>query len=248
MWSNKNKRIEFFNSDPAVIDTFPIIEAKDLKLNWVKETRKNYQEHVHKGHASEPGFKHIARCPGIFDLFKYGYIVSLHKDIIIKLDMEGGFEWIVPSEIKDKTNFHVEYQSTALIANPPWATDFIIKITTGWNVVAPRDLRFLYLPIAYPDTFDFTCTTGIFNPAISTEVNFQVYWNATESPETVIRAGTPLGHLIPLTEKRYEWTQRVSNQHDRDWLKKLNSAFDASFWSTTMRGKIVDMYNNYWKL
>ena len=43
MWSNKNKRIEFFNSDPAVIDTFPIIEAKDLKLNWVKETRKNYQ-------------------------------------------------------------------------------------------------------------------------------------------------------------------------------------------------------------
>jgi hypothetical protein len=102
------------------------------------------------------------------------------------------------------------------------------------------------LPIAYPDNFDFTATAGILDPAIDTQVNFQMFWNATEQ-ETVIKAGTPLGHLIPLTEKRYEWTQRTTNQKDRDWIVKLISAYASSFWHTTMRGKIGEMYNKYWK-
>jgi len=35
-WNRKNK-IEFFNNEASIIENFPIIESKDLKLNWVKE-------------------------------------------------------------------------------------------------------------------------------------------------------------------------------------------------------------------
>ena len=113
-------------------------------------------------------------------------------------------------------------------------------------MVAPEGVKFLMLPIVYPDTFDFTCVTGILDPAILTEVNFQLYWNVKEA-ETLIRAGTPLGHLIPLTEKKYEWVQRIMNQKDRDWVKKSISAYSSSFAMSSMRGKVVEMYKKYWK-
>ena len=91
MWSRRNKRIEFFHSEPSIIDNFPIIEAKDLKLKWVQGAKKDFQKRVRdpdllKNESYD--FKHITRCPGIFDLFKCGYIVTLHKDVVIKSEQK----------------------------------------------------------------------------------------------------------------------------------------------------------------
>ena len=248
MWSRRNKRIEFFHSEPSIIDNFPIIEAKDLKLKWVAAAKKDFQSLVRSPDLLKKEgyeFKHIVRCPGIFDLFKYGYIIPLHKDIIIKPKGKE-FDYVLPSKPHRDRTFTISWQSGNLIAKPPWAADFIVKINTGWWVIAPKGIKFLVLPIAYPDTFDFTSTIGIFDPAKSTEVNFQMFWNATE-PETTIRAGTPLGHLIPLSEKKYQMVQRNMNQRDYDWVEKFYSAYDSTFSHSTMRRKVIDMYNKYWK-
>ena len=42
-WNRRNK-IEFFHNEPSIIENFPIIESKDLKLNWVKGARKHFQK------------------------------------------------------------------------------------------------------------------------------------------------------------------------------------------------------------
>ena len=42
-WSRKNK-IEFFNSDPSIIENFPIIESKDLKLKWAKKNQRRFSK------------------------------------------------------------------------------------------------------------------------------------------------------------------------------------------------------------
>jgi len=247
---NRRDKIEFFHNEPSIIETFPIIESKDLKLNWVKRAREDFQNHVTKDKSNVPGFSHIVRCPGIFDLFKYGYVVSLHKDVIIEV-LDKGFEWQFASGgLEEKTEkFGINgfnLQISDLMLKPPWASDFIIKIATGWHVIAPKGVKFIMLPIAYPDTFDFTVSIGILNPAVSTEVNFPMVWNKTEKEKTLIRAGTPLGHLIPLSEKKYEMVQRIMNQRDRDWVGKFHSATRASFWYTTMRSRMADMYNKHW--
>jgi len=254
-WNRKNK-IEFFNNDPNIIDNYPIIEAKNQKLKWVKKTREDFDELVKKGAGDIPGFSHLVRCPGIFDLFKYGYIISLHKDLLIRPKGKG-FEWMLPP---DESQMHPETYSegalkissqadvaTNMLSRPPWSAEFIVKIQTGWHVIAPKGVKFLVLPIAYPDTFEFTSTIGILNPAIDTAIVLQMFWNATE-PETIIRAGTPLGHLVPLTEKKYQMVQRTMNQQDHDWVVKAEHAqYSTSFWRYTMRGKVVAMYNKYWK-
>ena len=242
-WNRKNK-IEFFNSESSALDNFPIIESKNLKLKWVKRVREDFQNQIEEGTDKNPEFKHLSRCPGIFDLFKYGYIIPLLKDIIIKPKGKE-FQFMYPDNVAH-SSFGIDWQSTELIAKSPWSADFIIKIDTGWHVIAPKGVKFLLLPIAYPDTFTFTSTTGILDPSIATEINFQMYWNSTES-ETIIRAGTPLGHLIPLSEKKYDMVQRIMNQRYRVWLEKLNSLFTFTFWNYTIRKRTVDLYNQYWK-
>jgi len=257
MWRKKPQCIEFFNNEKSIIDHFPIIEAKDLKLRWVKRVKEDFQKHAQEGNTNDPNFIHLSRCPGIFDMFRYGYIISLHKDIIIKLDPTNkkNFKWSLPGNeyqgrVYGDKAFSIGWQSTNLIAKPPWAADFIIKINTGWHVIAPKGVKFLMLPIAYPDTFDFTFTPGILDPAILTEVNFQMFWNATE-PETFIRAGTPIVQMIPLGSsdemKKYRLVQRTMNQQDRDWVEKLGSTYSSFFSRSSLRNKMIDMYNKFWK-
>jgi hypothetical protein len=243
-WNRRNK-IEFFHNEPSIIENFPIIESKDLKLNWIKEAKRDFQKNEKEGTVNKPGFTHLSRCPGIFDLFKYGYIIPLHKDIIIKPKGKE-FDYVLPSKPHRDRTFTISWQSGNLIAKPPWAANFVIKIETGWNVIAPKGIKFIMLPIAYPDTFDFTATTGILNPALATQINFQMFWNGTDK-ETIIRAGTPLGHLIPLSEKKYQMVQRNMNQRDYDWVEKFYSAYDSTFSHSTMRRKVTNMYNKYWK-
>jgi len=247
-WNRKNK-IEFFHNEPSIIENFPIIEPKDLKLNWVKKAKHDFQI-VKPRIENQPGFIHLTRCPGIFDLFKYGYIIPLHRDIII---MPGGedFKWGV-NQTKGP-NFSLDQQTSSsesninLVPTPPWAVDYIIKIDTGWHVIAPKGVKFLMLPIAYPDTFDFTAAIGILDPAISTKLNFQMFWNEKDKEEIVVPAGTPLGHLIPLSEKKYQMVQRNMNQQDHMWITKLHSAYSTTFSRPAMRIKIINMYNQYWK-
>ena len=254
-WNRKNK-IEFFHNEPSIIDTFPIMESKDLKLNWANKARQDFQNLIKEGAGNNPEFSHLARCPGIFDLFKYGYVISLHKDILIKRK-DIGFEWQfkyprdhrvgnLPSKLNDFEITSPTEANIKLISIPPWADNFIVKIDTGWHVIAPKGLKFIMLPIAYPDTFDFTSSIGILNPAVATDINFQMFWHAKEDIVT-IKAGTPLGHLIPLSEKKYQMVQRNMNQRDRRWVEKMTSAYNSTFWNHTMRKKIVDMYNKYWK-
>ena len=258
LWKQKTK-IEFFHHKPNIIENFPIIEYKDLKLQWVKKAREDFQNRAKKGDNNIPGFTHLSRCPGIFELFKYGYVITLHEDIKIMPKKGEGFEWMSSSSFHsgpgpDNVIIEGQFDSIGqqqlnsfvhLIPRPPWTNDFIMKISTGWHVIAPKCLKFLVLPIAYPDTFDFTSTMGVLDPSMATQINFQMYWNATE-PETIIRAGTPLGHLIPLSEKKYQMVQRIANQQDRDWVNKFNSARRSSFWPMKMHNKIIDMYNKHW--
>jgi hypothetical protein len=252
-WNNRNK-IEFFHTEPSIIENFPIIESKDLKLQWAKKIRENFENHVKSGTTTKPYFAHLARCPGIFDLFKYGYVVPLQKDVIIGNFSGKEFDWKFMNAGPVGGSSRNEYFSISgfdeevldLLVKPPWSADFIIKIDTGWNVITPKGVKFIMLPISYPDTFDFTATTGILNPTISTQINFQMLWNATE-PETIIKAGTPLGHLIPLSEKKYQMVQRIANQQDRDWVAKLDSTNASTFWQYTIRKKIVNMYHKHWK-
>lgn len=225
------RKIEFFSSIDGLQDAFPIKLASEQNFKWVDQARKNYKSHVQQEEGRQA---HIYRCPGIFDVMESGYIIPMPWDLTIETNGMEDFKWHVPTgDIVDL--FHHTVASghkpgTTSNLLPPKAGSFdtVIKINTPWNIIAPPDVKFLMIPIPYPDSYEFEGLIGILDPGLSTEVNVQLRWNIPEGRYT-IKAGTPLAQLIPLTSEKFMLETRYMTDKDERWLKKRQYFNNATF-------------------
>lgn len=224
--------VEFFTSAPGLSDIFPIIPAGQYRANWMNIAKEDWIQNKSKFVNNRQ--THIFQCPGIFDLFNYGYIVPLWHDLLIKTDgANRGYQWSIPSGAlnayrgKEVVGTH-KAGIDKYIPKRPWSMEQFIKLDTPWNIIAPKGVKFLMLPVAYPDEFTFDSAIGILDPEISTEINVQLYWNNLKG-DTLIRAGTPIAHLIPLTEKKYNLVVREMNDNDKKWVEKRNLMLSMFF-------------------
>ena len=236
------KKIEFYSTVPGVPDFFPIVKAKEAIPTWAKAARNSY---VKKKKQSMGRINHIYQCPGIFDLFNQGYIVPMWHDVIIRTNGDAeSFEWTVPtSDLSDSIEPNLlENQSNgvgSVLPMKPWSLRTLVKVNTPWHVVAPRGVKLLVLPIAYPDSFEFESSIGILNPGISNEINIQLYYNVHKG-DVLIKAGTPLAHIIPLSESNFDLVCREMNTIDKFWQAKRKYFSNATF--TLKRNTIQDLY------
>lgn len=236
------RTIEFYSTISGVEEACPIIEAKDFSPKWASKVKTEYIEKLKQG---DQRFYHIFQCPGIFDLFKTGYIVPMWHDITIKTNGDREFfNWIVPTadlpELTDIPLVGTHHKSlTEMLPFRLTSLKTIVKINTPWRVVAPRGVKFLMLPIAYPDSFEFDQSIGILDPSVNSEINAQLYWNILQGEHT-IKAGTPLLHLIPLSEEKFNFVCRSINDKDRGWLSKLKYLENFTF--VKRRNLIKDLY------
>jgi len=252
----KQNKIEFFIPNSVAAENYPILTVKDYKLDWVKRARSSLEKARIDGRFNNPGFTHLARCPGIFELLKYGYVVQTHRDILISPN-ETGFEWAVAGLGEGSCNVSDGYnggvgQAIDILSRvewplpyPPNVFTYIIKIQTEWNVVTPKNIKLLIIPLPYPDEFEIMASSGILDPSISTQVNFQGYIFKTNK-NIILKAGTPLQMVIPLTEKKYEMVQREATERDVRWIMKSAGAGNSTFWPIESWNVIKKMYQRYW--
>lgn len=240
------KKIEFFSTIDGVADAVPIIEAKDYTAKWVNSAKQDYIAELKK---QTGRFNHVFQCPGIFDLANYGYIIPMWHDVLIRTNGDpSGFSWMIPADELTDLAGHRDLIGTHTpgLANylpkKPGAINAFVKINTPWHVVAPRGLKFLMIPIAYPDSYEFESTIGILDPGISSEINVQLYWNIRNGEHT-IKAGTPLAHLIPLSDEKYELVCRTMNDRDKSWIAKRQ--FFNNFTFKLKRNIVKDFYNKH---
>jgi len=116
----------------------------------------------------------------------------------------------------------------------------IVKINTPWHVISP--VKLLFLPMPYPDHYDWESSSGVLESANSTELNVQLYWNV-EDGEKFIKAGTPLMQIIPLTEMNYNLICRDANEYELEWIKKR--PYFNSFSFSPVKKKVREIYDRY---
>lgn len=225
----KKEKIEFFSKVSGVAETFPIVPAAQFKARWMEVLKEDYKKYKNTTIPS-----HLQMCPGIFDIYQHGYLVPMWHDVIIKTDHERqDFDWVLPSQslttLKggDAVGTH-PYDIGKWLPKRPQSKHAILKLNTPWHVIAPKGVKFMVLPVPYTDTYDFESCIGVLDPAISTEVNIQGYWNVN-SGERLIKAGTPLMMLVPLTENNYNYETRDMNEHDKKWIDKRNYIYIFGF-------------------
>jgi hypothetical protein len=238
-------KIEFFSTIDGLAEAVPIIPAKDYKPNWMKRAREDYKRKIE---TAEGRMDHIYQCPGIFDLTKVGYIIPMWHDVLIETTGTGDFKWTVPttdvmdlSEGKDIISRQVTGVET-LMPVRPWTSGALLKINTPWHVVAPKGVKFLMIPIAYPDSFELESSTGILDPGVSSEINIQAYCNIPRG-KFQLKAGQPLAQLIPLSERQFDLDVRNANEKDLKWIKK--SKFLMNYTFKQQRNIVKEIYYKY---
>ena len=241
----KQEKIEFFSKIDGVADAYPIIPANKFRPKWMSRCKQNYIDNKDRNLPS-----HLYQCPGIFDLYNYGFILPLWHDVIIKTQGgQPGFQYVNPSETLSKL-----LEGDPVASQPPdisrWlpkrphSIEAIVKFNTPWHVVTPKNVKLLITPIAYPDTFEFESSIGVLDPAINTELNIQGFWNVPNG-ERKLSAGTPIAHIIPLTEQKYDHIIREMTQEDWKFFKK------RLFWGTHSfkhkKSLMKDMYKKHFR-
>jgi hypothetical protein len=244
-------KIEFVSRIKGVAEMFPILEASQYKRKWVNTAMANYKENRQEMQKQT----HVVRCPGIFSLLKRGYIITSWCDVSITTKKgQEGFDWKLPMKADHEGMYDVPPIDAQLDDLAKWIPKrdgqikTLVKINSPLNVIAPKGVKFLILPVPYPDQFDFECATGILDPAESIELNVQLNWHK-EDGEVIIKAGTPLAYLIPLydSEREVEIINRDATEKELEFVKKVNNAHALTFSPSRSRyrQKIKNMYAKY---
>jgi hypothetical protein len=213
------KEIVFFSAIPGLAETFPIRHARDMLPSWLQTARLEYI----KGDKRD---QTVVRCPGIIDILTTGYIISTWHDFDINIDKDGKVYFLAPDEkitkmLPDKDSLQMQNGDGMAKHLPkrPWSHPNILKINTPWNILAPKGLKFLVVPLPYTDGFEFESNMGVLDPGYSTELNIQGYLNLGPGKHS-FKAGTPIAQIIPLSGETFKTTVRDMNDTDETWYKK----------------------------
>ena len=189
---------------------------------------------------------HLMQCPGIFEMFKQGYIVKAWFDFVITTNKNrDGFDWKIPNDtLLDLANADVitshPTQVNQFIPKRINQIDNIIKVMTPYHVIAPKNVKLLFMSLPYNDHFDFESTVGILDSQDCTELNIQLNW-FKDNDEILVKAGTPLMYMLPLTENKIEMICRDATEKEKKFFAKRKYVDYSHFGKP--RNKIKNLYN-----
>lgn len=225
---------------PGVAEIMPIVPAKDIRHAWVnravaevKADRQHPEFGMHKKF-------HTAKCPGIFNLQRNGWVVRTWQDITIETFGDGErFEWtsaIDQSKLGEGIEGYVSYHSKEQLHKymDNWPNNTlrpIIKIHSPWICKVPKGYYLLEMPVAYSDENRFTVAPGFFNPELGrAPLNVQLLWHVMKG-KTLIKAGTPIAQyvLIPKDKVDMEIVTHKDTEHKNIHTLLLNNRFITSY-------------------
>lgn len=236
------KKITFFSTIPGVAEMFPILPAKEVLPKWLQAARI---EHLKGDKRNQT----ITRCPGVIDVLTTGFVVTTWHDFDIEIT-DHNISLIIPDKVltemleKDSLQIQSGDGMAKFIPQRPWSQKSILKINTPYQIIAPKGLKFLMIPLPYTDFFSFESNTGILDPAYSSEMNVQGFLNLGKGTYS-FKAGTPIAQLIPLSSESFELVCRDMTPEDEKWKKKR--AFFNNFSFVFQRTRVKEAYNNYVK-
>jgi hypothetical protein len=220
-------KVEFFNETPGVAEMMPLTLAKEHRHRWVNRAVEDFS-HTRKTPSWEHSkFVHTARCPGIFNLQRHGWIMRTWQDIVIttKAEDNTNFSWLC-AHGQEGVGFH----------KPPQLADFweewpsntlrsVVKINTGWRCNVPKGYYLLEMPVPLSEEQRFTTIPGYFSrEAGPASMNVQLLWHVLDGA-TLIKAGTPIAQYVLVPKEQPSMICRDAMPSDK---LSLSTLYDSS--------------------
>jgi len=226
---NKPK-IQFFSVMPELTKLAPIVPASQFKPSWFKSASKELADMSKDESYGKSRISHTAKCPGIFNIIRYGYVLTTWQDIVITTNGDKhSFEWRSAIDQSKYDSPAVSFMSKEQLSDYMGGWDdslsCVVKLNTPWRVIVPKGYFLQEGPLPYTDEKRFTTLPGFFSQEYGVaQLNIQLKWHILEG-DTLIKAGTPIAHymLLPKDQPDLSVTSATPQQLEADRLTELEN-------------------------
>ena len=203
--------LRMITDNQAAFEMFPIEPASDVKPDWLSEMRTRIQTDptVKSVQTTMPTLK---ACTGIRDTLEDGFILRAWCDFSVIIFPDGGFQYAHGASAPNRSvEIHAreQYQSV-------WPNHTAIKLVSPWAAVEKTGCRFMVVPAVYhsPNLTKHFMPHGVIDFKYQHSVNPFIVAEWKDKPyEIFISAGTPLLHVIPMTDKRVKLSCEAGDPH-----------------------------------
>ena len=191
----------------------PIKPAREYFPDWWKNTPSStFNWDTFKVDASTKS------CPGIAQTLQKGFILPLWSDLAIKTQ-DDNFVW----RFADNLSVLVHHKNEEA---PGFYRDYnIFKIASPWQIKSPVSLLYTLPFYLFTSPLPYITPSGIVNPVnnfCATNI-FILTKKLQEESRLMIKQGTPLFHIIPLTERKVIFRTEVLSESEFNKIKKFTS-------------------------
>lgn len=205
LFKKKQTWVRFVNLIPGVELVHPVIPTSEMNVDWIKRAAKDYREQLVNNLDPTKQQVSVSRCPGILNLYKFGYVVTNPVDFVITtndIDQQGKVHWETSADYsgvdgRPYISTHSREQLGDFLNFRVDTLGSIIKVNTKWQVTMSDDIVLLQLPIPYPEHNYFSAVPGVLDGRYNTMINVQLQWHRRKD-KILVKAGTPLCQYIPV--------------------------------------------------
>jgi hypothetical protein len=231
----KESTIEFFSIIPEVAHLAPIQPANNFRPNLIVNASKALSQAKKDSEYGYSSYNSTAKCPGLYNLVKHGWVMTAWTDITIETNGDGvSFKWesaanqknIDGGIAKEAVAYHTPEQYADFVEDDPNTLKTIVKINTPWRCIVPKGYYLQEGPLPYTDEKRFTVVKGYFNREYGVaQLNVQLLWHVMNG-KTLIKAGTPIAHyvLVPIDQPKLVIMEATPEQLKANRLTELEIA------------------------
>lgn len=146
----------------------------------------------------------LKQCSGFLDYFNNGFILPLWSDLSITVGTKEDPSW--EYQYSDRKS-NIEIHDSRQWGNCKELEDYNhFKLDNPWIATCDEEVKFLWTPSNFLFTeTDIQIPSGVIEFKHQAGLNIQFYLKRGPTPKTILlKHGTPLVHLSPLTERSFE--------------------------------------------
>jgi hypothetical protein len=213
--------IDCFTDNPAVLEQYPIKNA----ANFIPEKWKKLPKETIVKTPIEIPSSTIKRCIAFIDLYRSGFMLPLWSDLIIDLTVEDIAGWRFANSTFSITNHTNDSMWDDLYKNHTHA-----KLLSPWFFKEKSGVKFSWNKPTwniFKENLEIVPGVVNFKNQNGTHINLFV----KDYTRLELKAGTPLVHLIPLSDKQVEIKNHLISGEEFRKLYHLNTplTFAKSF-------------------
>lgn len=207
----KRKKIvvDCFTYRNTVYDYFPILPAANNFPNWWSDLKKPTD--------IIPNLN-LKTCQGLIGLYQTAFTMRMWSDLAVTVGPTSDPRFNIRFADPDSSAYpHGSDQWGSWLPANEWQH---LKIMSPWVMKSKSDIKFLMTDTTWGRSSfkDYTVLNGVvdFKYQVTSNINLMLPIPETAYKTFLIPVGTPLVHLVPLTEEKVEFKSHLISKEEYD--------------------------------